>query len=85
MSAPGRHRRADFASGTMRLLPTRRRGVLYLLPLLVLLMAATLRLGAPDLLGRPSLIAFDSYQRFEPRLPTKSPVAIVDIDHKNLA
>jgi adenylate cyclase len=84
MIAPGRHRRADFASGTMRLLPTRL-GFLYLLPLAVLLMAANLRLGAPDLLGRPSLIAFDAYQRCEPRLPTKSPVAIVDIDDMSLA
>jgi adenylate cyclase len=69
----------------MRLYPTLRRGVPYLLPLAVLMTAATARIVAPDLLDRLSLIAFDFYQRAAPRAATTSPVAIVDVDDRSLA
>jgi len=47
----------------MRILVQFRRGVIYLLPLAVLLVAIGARIVAPDLLDRLSLIAFDLYQR----------------------
>ncbi len=69
----------------MRLLSSLRRGVVYLLPLAVLLAAIGARVVAPRLLDRLSLIAFDLYQRALPREPGNSPVRIVDIDDKSLA
>jgi adenylate cyclase len=69
----------------MRLYPTLHRGVIYILPLAVLLAAATARLVAPGLLDRLSSLAFDFYQRAAPRAATNSPVSIVDIDDPSLA
>jgi adenylate cyclase len=69
----------------MRLYPTLRRAVPYVLPLAVLITAATARIVAPDLLDRLSLIAFDFYQRASPRAATESPAMIVDIDDRSLA
>jgi adenylate cyclase len=69
----------------MRLFEMLRRGMVYILPLAVLLAAATLRLAAPDLLDRLSLISFDFYQRIAPRAAKDSAVTIVDIDDRSLA
>jgi adenylate cyclase len=85
MAVTSWYRPASFASDTTRLVPTLRRGVTHLLLLAVRLAAATLRLAAPSLLDRLSLIAFDFYRRFEPRRATNSPVAIVDIDNESIA
>jgi adenylate cyclase len=68
----------------MRILAQFRRGVIYLLPLGVLLVAIGARMAAPDLLDRLSLIAFDLYQRASPREPGNSPIRIVDIDDSSL-
>ncbi|HXC13903.1 MAG TPA: CHASE2 domain-containing protein, partial [Stellaceae bacterium] len=62
-----------------------RQGVIYLLPLAVLLVAIGARIVAPDLLDRLSLIAFDLYQRAAPRQPGNAPIRIVDIDDRSLA
>jgi adenylate cyclase len=69
----------------MRILAQFRRGVIYLLPLAVLLIAIGTRIVAPDLLDRLSLIAFDLYQRASPREPGNAPIRVVDIDDKSLA
>ena len=69
----------------MRILAQLRRGVIYLLPLGVLLVAIGARVAAPDLLDRLSLIAFDLYQRAAPRQPGNAPIRIVDIDDKSFA
>jgi adenylate cyclase len=69
----------------MRILAQFRHGVIYLLPLAVLLAAIGARIAAPDLLGRLSLIAFDLYQRASPRQAGNAPIRIVDIDDKSLA
>ena len=68
----------------MRILAQLRRGVIYLLPMTVLLVAIGARLVAPDLLDRLSLIAFDLYQRAAPRQPGNAPIRIIDIDDKSL-
>ena len=62
-----------------------RRGIVYWLPLTILLTATTARLVMPDVLDRLSLVAFDIYQRMAPRqaeldLPTR----IIDIDDRSL-
>ena len=61
-----------------------RRGLVYILPLAVLLLALGARIAAPDLLDRLMLISFDLYQRVAPRAATDSPVRIVDIDNDSL-
>ena len=61
-----------------------RRGLAYILPLAVLLLALGARIAAPDLLDRLMLISFDFYQRIAPRAATDSPVRIVDIDNDSL-
>jgi adenylate cyclase len=71
-------------SAAMRILAQFRRGVIYLLPLAVLLAAIGARVAAPDLLDRLSLIAFDLYQRTSPRQPGDAPIRIVDVDDKSL-
>jgi adenylate cyclase len=71
-------------SAAMQISAQFRRGVIYLLPLAVLLGAIGVRIGAPDLLDRLSLIAFDLYQRTSPRRPGNAPIRIVDIDDKSL-
>ena len=43
-----------------------------------------MRLAAPDLLERLSLIAFDLYQRAAPREAGDAPIRIVDIDERSL-
>ena len=68
----------------MRILAQLRRGVIYLLPMTVLLVAIGARIVAPDLLDRLSLIAFDLYQRAAPRQPGNAPIRIVDIDDRSL-
>ncbi|HTW50576.1 MAG TPA: adenylate/guanylate cyclase domain-containing protein [Stellaceae bacterium] len=62
-----------------------RRGLIYLLPLLALLVALAARLAAPDLLDRLMLISFDLYQRISPREPGNIPIRIVDIDEDSLS
>ncbi|HEY3911416.1 MAG TPA: adenylate/guanylate cyclase domain-containing protein [Stellaceae bacterium] len=69
----------------MRFFAHLRRGILYLLPLTLLLAAIGARIAAPDLLDRLSSIAFDFYQRARPRVPGHSPIRIVDIDDRSLA
>jgi adenylate cyclase len=64
--------------------PRLRRGAVYLLPLAVLLVAAAARLGAPDVLERLSLVAFDLYQRTAPRAAADLPIRVVDIDDASL-
>jgi adenylate cyclase len=62
-----------------------RRGLIYLLPLVALLIALTARLAAPDLLDRLMLISFDLYQRIAPREAGDDvPIRIVDIDEDSL-
>jgi len=62
-----------------------RRGLIYLLPLVALLIALTARLTAPDLLDRLMLISFDTYQRIAPRESSNDvPIRIVDIDEASL-
>lgn len=68
----------------MRILAQLRRGVIYLLPMTVLLVAIGARLVAPDLLDRLSLIAFDLYQRAAPRQSGNAPIRIIDIDDNSL-
>jgi adenylate cyclase len=68
----------------MRILAQLRRGVIYLLPMAVLLVAIGARIVAPDLLDRLSLIAFDLYQRAAPRQPGNAPIRIIDIDDRSL-
>jgi adenylate cyclase len=61
-----------------------RRGLVYLLPLIALAIAATARIAAPDLLDRLMLTTFDLYQRIDPRDPGDAPITIVDIDEASL-
>jgi adenylate cyclase len=61
-----------------------RRGLIYFLPLLALLIALTARLAAPDLLDRLMLTSFDLYQRLAPREAGDVPISIVDIDEDSL-
>ena len=61
-----------------------RRGGLYLLPLLVLVLAVAARVTVPGLLDRGALIAFDLYQRAAPRQSANLPIRIVDIDEASL-
>ena len=68
----------------MRVHTTLRRGIIYLLPLAVLLVAVGVRIVAPDLLDRLSLICFDLYQRAAPRERGDAPIRIVAIDNKSL-
>jgi len=68
----------------MRILTRFRHGLIYLLPLAVLVIAIAARMAVPDLLERLSLIAFDLYQRAAPRQPGNAPIRIVDIDDRSL-
>jgi adenylate cyclase len=61
-----------------------RRGLVYIVPLAVLLLALGARIAAPDRLDRLMLISFDLYQRIAPRPSTDSPVRIADIDNDSL-
>ncbi len=61
-----------------------RRGLIYLLPLVAMLIALTARLAVPDLLDRLMLISFDLYQRIAPRDAGDIPIRIVDIDENSL-
>ena len=61
-----------------------RRGLIYLLPVVALLVALTARLAAPDLLDRFMLVSFDLYQRIAPREHGDVPIKIVDIDEDSL-
>src|SRR3954469_12657413 len=57
-----------------------------LVALLVLLNALLLRIADPPVLNRLRDIAFDNYQRLQPRVrPDDMPVRIVDIDEAALA
>jgi adenylate cyclase len=69
----------------MRILAQLRQGVIYLVPFAVLAVAIGVRIAAPDLLDRLSLIAFDLYQRSWPRQPGNNPIRIIDIDDKSLS
>ena len=51
----------------MSVSPTLRRGLIYLLPLALLVVALGARLGASDLLERLTLFCFDLYQKAAPR------------------
>jgi adenylate cyclase len=62
-----------------------RRGLIYLLPLVVLAIGVAARLAVPDFLDRLMLISFDTYQRLAPRESSDDvPVRIVDIDEDSL-
>jgi adenylate cyclase len=61
-----------------------RRGLTYVLPLIVLAAALAARLAVPDLLDRLMLISFDAYQRIAPRDAGDIPIRIVDIDDESL-
>src|SRR5579862_5158612 len=68
-----------------RFLSVFRRGVVYWLPLAVLLAATTAHLVSPELFNRLSLFAFDKYQQLAPRQASPDfPVQIVDIDEHSL-
>ncbi len=68
----------------MRVRPTLRRSVIYLLPLALLFVALTMRIAASDLLERLSLFCFDLYQKAAPRESGDAPIRIVDIDDPSL-
>src|SRR5215469_12372958 len=68
----------------MRALLAARRGLIYLLPLALLFVALALRVSAPDLLERLSLVCFDLYQKAAPREPGDAPIRVVDIDDPSL-
>jgi adenylate cyclase len=59
--------------------------MIYVLPLAVLCVAVGVRIVAPDLLDRLSLICFDLYQRAAPRESGDSPIRIVGIDDNSLS
>src|SRR5215813_11912842 len=61
-----------------------RRGLIYLLPLALLLLALGLRVTASDLLERLSLLCFDLYQEAAPRQAADAPIRVVDIDDASL-
>jgi adenylate cyclase len=61
-----------------------RRGGLYLLPLLVLVLAVATRIAIPGFLDRGALLGFDLYQRVAPRETGNLPIRIVDIDDPSL-
>jgi adenylate cyclase len=61
-----------------------RRGLVYAVPLLALVIAVAARVAAPDLLDRLMLISFDLYQRIAPRAAGDIPIRIVDIDNEAL-
>jgi adenylate cyclase len=68
-----------------RLVSILRRGIIYWLPLALLLTVALARLAIPEVLDRLSLFAFDIYLRAVPRqMPDDPPVLIVDIDEHSL-
>jgi len=68
-----------------RLLSLVRRGIVYWLPLVVLLAATGAHLVVPELFNRLSLFAFDRYQQLAPRKASPDfPVQIVDIDEHSL-
>ncbi|HEV8678523.1 MAG TPA: CHASE2 domain-containing protein, partial [Stellaceae bacterium] len=69
-----------------RLLSILRRGVIYWLPLALLLATALAHLVVPEEFDQlSSLVAFDVYQRLEPRdAAVDAPVLIVDIDEPSL-
>ena len=60
------------------------RGLAYWLPILLLLAAALARIVLPDVLDRLSHLAFDLYQREDPRDASDLPVRIVDVDDRSL-
>jgi adenylate cyclase len=68
----------------MSVLPTLRRGLIYLLPLALLVIAVGARIAASDQLERLSLFCFDLYQEAAPRQAGDAPISIVDIDDKSL-
>src|SRR5215469_7019136 len=68
----------------MRVALALRRGLIYLLPLALLLGALTARVTASGVLERLSLICFDLYQKASPREAGDAPISIVDIDDKSL-
>ena len=68
-----------------KLISLYRRGLVYWLPLLLLLELLLAHVAVPDAFERLSLFAFDIYQRAAPReAPQDSPVLIVDIDERSL-
>ena len=68
----------------MRVLLAARRGLIYLLPLALLLVALALRVTTSDLLERLSLVCFDLYQKAAPRSAGDAPIRVVDIDDESL-
>src|SRR3981189_3650073 len=69
----------------MSALPTLRRGLIYLLPLALLVIAVGARIAASDPLERLSLFCFDLYQKAAPRQSGDAPIRVVDIDDKSLS
>jgi adenylate cyclase len=69
----------------MRVHPTLRRSLIYVLPLTVLLVGVVARIAASDILDKLSLICFDLYQRAAPRESGDAPIRIVDIDDNSLS
>jgi CHASE2 domain-containing sensor protein len=61
-----------------------RRGLFYLLPLAILIVAVVARITASDLLERLSLFCFDIHQKADPREAGDAPIRIVDIDDNSL-
>src|ERR1051325_7562597 len=62
-----------------------RRGLVYWLPLVLLLAAVAAHVELPRVFDRLSLFAFDVYERAVPReTPADPPVVIVDIDERSL-
>jgi adenylate cyclase len=82
--AQEQHMLARPAERIKQLLSVLDRGLAYWLPILLLLLAALARVAVPDVLDRLSHLAFDLYQREDPRDASDMPVRIVDIDDHSL-
>jgi adenylate cyclase len=81
----GDNQRRIAHSPSMRVDLALRRGLIYLLPLAVLFVALTLRITAPDLVERLSLVCCDFYQKAAPREAGDAPIRIVGIDNESLS
>ena len=56
------------------------KSVLWVIPLLFLIAALTLKIMSPTILGNFQLAVFDNFQRIQPREYQATPVRIIDID-----
>lgn len=60
------------------------KSVLWVIPLLFLIAALTLKIMSPTILGNFQLAVFDNFQRIQPREYQATPVRIIDIDDESI-